>query len=86
MKNTLQKHILKKLDSMEEKLSTKLDPLDKYISEQAAKQRFKKGTTWFWNLRNKKGFPYTKLGGEVFYAVADLINYLDSNKKGGHDD
>jgi hypothetical protein len=72
----------KTLNKIEKFLFDKKPSVDDFISEYDAKKKFKRGTTWFWNLR-KTGFPYTKLGGEVYYSQTDLYNYLNNNKKGG---
>jgi len=72
----------KKLDEIQKILTDQKPTVDDFISEYDAKKKFKRGTTWFWNLR-QKGFPYTKFGGEVYYSLADLYNYLNKNKKGG---
>ena len=71
--------ILMKLDCIE-KLVSKQKPtdLDDFISEYDAKELLKRGTTWFWNLR-QSGFPYTKLGGQVYYDKKDLIKYFEGN-------
>ena len=71
--------ILQKLDYIE-KIVSKQKPadLDDFISEYDAKELLKRGTTWFWNLR-QMGFPYTKLGGQVYYSKKDLIQYFEDN-------
>ena len=55
--------LIKKIESIEKILNK--PSLDDYISEYDARSKFKKGKTWFFNLR-KSGFPYHKLKGEVF--------------------
>jgi hypothetical protein len=84
--NTLENEIRKisrKLDSIEKLLIVENpSQLDDFISEEVAKKILKRGTTWFWELR-KSGFPYSKLGGQVFYNKKDLIQHFESNMKGG---
>ena len=72
----------KTLDKIQKFLFDQKPTVDDFISEHDAKKKFKRGTTWFWNLR-QAGFPYTKLGGEVYYSLTDLYNYMSDNKKGG---
>jgi len=74
--------ILNRLGEIENQLKTNDSELSGFISEHQAKKMFKRGTTWFWNLR-QEGFPYTKLGGEVYYLKSDIAEYLMSNKRGG---
>jgi hypothetical protein len=73
--------ILAKLDLIEEKLIQQHEAeISDFISEHEAKQLFKRGTTWFWNLR-RCGFPFTKLGGEVYYQKKDMLKYFKDNLK-----
>jgi hypothetical protein len=74
--------ILNRLVEIERQLNTNDSKLADFISEHQAKKMFKRGTTWFWNLR-QEGFPFTKLGGEVYYLKSDIAEYLLSNKRGG---
>lgn len=75
--------ILERLKSLEDQIKSKSSPsISDYISEQEARKKFHRGTTWFWDLR-KSGFPYTKLGGQVYYKLQDLVDYLEKNRKGG---
>lgn len=69
-----------RLERIESLLQTPNDRLDDFISEEEAKKTFRRGTTWFWELR-KKGFPYTKLGAETYYRKKDLVDYFNSNLK-----
>ena len=78
----IMKVILAKLEQIEKNINSKKNPLDDFISEHEAKKKFKKGTTWFWNLRQKE-FTYTKFGGEVYYSLNDLYSFLQKNKQGG---
>ena len=74
--------IFQKLDEIEKKINQSQEiKLDDFISEFDAKEYFKKGNTWFWYLR-KTGFPYTKLGGQVFYSKNDLVHHLLENGRG----
>ena len=68
--------LIKKIESIEKILNK--PSLDDYISEYDARMKFKKGKTWFFNLR-KSGFPYRKLKGEVFYKKQDFIDYLEGD-------
>jgi hypothetical protein len=54
--------------------------LGNYISEIEARKVLKRSTTWFWELR-KKGFPFTKLGGETFYRIQDFVALLEQGFK-----
>ena len=82
MQNELLMKILNELGSIQKKLNMSEDEsLGDYISEQDAKELFKRGTTWFWNLR-KQGLPYSKLGGEVYYRRSDLKEWLDGRREG----
>ena len=77
MLNNNQLHrILKKLKEIEDKLN-RPKSLDDYISEFEAKKLLGRGTTWFWERRRYGELPYTKLGGQVFYLIKDLIKYLE---------
>ena len=77
--NNTFKEILEKLETIELLVSGKKEAdFDDYISEHDAKELLNRGTTWFWNLRNE-GFPYTKLGGQVYYHKKDLIMYFEDN-------
>ena len=69
--------LIKKIESIEKILNK--PSLDDYISEYDARSKFKKGKTWFFNLR-KSGFPYHKLKGEVFYKKQDFIDLLEGNQ------
>ena len=69
--------LIKKIESIEKILNK--PSLDDYISEYDARMKFKKGKTWFFNLR-KSGFPYHKLKGEVFYKKQDFIDYLEGDQ------
>ena len=73
------KSIKDKLNSIYEEISSKSNNVDDYISEHEAKKLLKKGTTWFWKLR-QNGFPYSKLGNEVFYLKRDFATYLANNE------
>jgi len=76
------KEIITRLDLMSKSIETlKKDKLEDFISQEKAKILFRRSTTWFWNLR-KSGFPYTKLGGEVYYRRLDLLRFLQDNMKG----
>ena len=78
----IMKFIIAKLEQIEKNINSQKNPLDDFISEHDAKKKFKKGTTWFWNLR-QEGFPYTKFGGEVYYSLNDLYIFLQKNMQGG---
>ena len=68
--------ILKKLKEIEDKLN-KPKSLDDYVSEFEAKKLLGRGTTWFWERRRSGELPYTKLGGQVYYLMSDLVKYLE---------
>ena len=77
MLNNQQLHrILKKLKDIEDKLN-RPKSIDDYVSELEAKKLLGRGTTWFWERRRSGELPYTKLGGQVFYLMKDLIKYLE---------
>jgi hypothetical protein len=82
-KQLLQK-ILSKVDQIEAQLldQNSQKSISDFISEEDAKKALKRSTTWFWELR-KSGFPFTKLGGQVFYNKKDLINHFEENMKSG---
>jgi len=68
--------ILNKLARIEEILSSQMEEsFHQFVSEQDAKKIFKKGTTWFWELR-QIGLPYSKVGGQVYYRKSDLLTLL----------
>ena len=70
------KTILQKLQKIESLLEeSKLEDLNSFISEQEAKNVFKRGTTWFWEQR-QCGLPFSKLGGQVLYRKSDLVELL----------
>jgi hypothetical protein len=60
-------HLLKKI--------TTPDPLQGYISEDDARARFKRGTTWFWTKR-QEGLQSIKVGATNYYLVEDLIKFF----------
>ena len=68
--------ILKKLKEIEDKLN-RPKSIDDYVSELEAKKLLGRGTTWFWERRRFGELPYTKLGGQVFYLMKDLVKYLE---------
>lgn len=69
--------ILKRLDTIEHLLQNQeSESISHFISEHDATKLLKKGTTWFWNLR-QAGLPYYKVGGQVYYKKTDLVNLLD---------
>jgi len=75
------KLILKKLDAIEKKLDEgKSENGDSYISESEAKKLLGRGTTLFWQLK-KRGFPYSKLGGTVYYNINELLKLLEEGVK-----
>ena len=70
------RRILKQLKDIDDKLE-KPKSIDDYVSELEAKKLLGRGTTWFWERRRAGELPYTKLGGQVFYLMKDLIKYLE---------
>ena len=70
------RRILKQLKDIEDKLY-KPKSLDDYVSEFEAKKLLGRGTTWLWERRRSGELPYTKLGGQVFYLMKDLVKYLE---------
>lgn len=75
-KNQQLHRILKKLKEIEDKLN-RPKSIDDYVSELEAKKLLLRGTTWFWERRRSGELPYTKLGGQVFYLMKDLVKYLE---------
>jgi hypothetical protein len=67
--------ILKKLENIEAKLQQA--DLTDYVSEEDAKKIFRRGTTWFWEQR-QRGLKYYKVGGEVYFKKQDLIEFIES--------
>lgn len=79
MDNKTTQIILKKLESIEHTLTkTKGNSLNDFVSEFEASKLLRRGKTWFWELR-QGGFPFTKLGGQVFYNRKDLAELLEKN-------
>ena len=74
--NSQFRRIIKKLNDIDDKLE-KPKSFDDYVSELEAKKLLGRGTTWFWERRRYGELPYTKLGGQVFYLMKDLIKYLE---------
>ncbi|MDG1712632.1 MAG: helix-turn-helix domain-containing protein [Woeseiaceae bacterium] len=74
--NSQFRRIIKKLNDIDDKLE-KPKSFDDYVSELEAKKLLGRGTTWFWERRRSGELPYTKLGGQVFYLMKDLIKYLE---------
>ena len=68
--------ILKQLKDIDDKLE-KPKSVNDYVSELEAKKLLLRGTTWFWESRRSGELPYTKLGGQVFYLMKDLVKYLE---------
>jgi hypothetical protein len=75
-KNQQLHRILKKLKEIEDKLN-RPKSIDDYVSELEAKKLLLRGTTWFWERRRSGELPYTKLGGQVYYLMSDLVKYLE---------
>ena len=69
--------IFRKLEDIDKKLIYQ-SSVNVYISERDAKKLLKRGTTWFWNQR-QKGLPFFKLGGEVYYKKSDLTLLMKTN-------
>ncbi len=79
MDHKTQKDILGKLDNIEKLLAqSDENSLNDFIPEIQASQILKRGKTWFWELR-QLGFPFTKLGGQVYYNRKDLVRLLENN-------
>ena len=74
--NSQFRRIIKKLNDIDDKLE-KPKSFDDYVSELEAKKLLGRGTTWFWERRTSGELPYTKLGGQVFYLMKDLVKYLE---------
>ena len=74
--NSQFRRIIKKLNDIDDKLE-KPKSFNDYVSELEAKKLLGRGTTWFWERRRSGELPYTKLGGQVFYLMKDLIKYLE---------
>jgi hypothetical protein len=55
--------------------------LTEWISEKDAMELLGKKVTWFWTRRKSGELPFTKVGGKVFYAMADLNQYLERNRR-----
>ena len=70
------RRILKQLKDIDDKLE-KPKSVNDYVSELEAKKLLLRGTTWFWERRRSGELPYTKLGGQVFYLMKDLVKYLE---------
>ena len=70
------RRILKQLKDIDDKLE-KPKSVNDYVSELEAKKLLGRGTTWFWERRRSGELPYTKLGGQVFFLMKDLIKYLE---------
>lgn len=70
------RRILKQLKDIDDKLEQPKSVND-YVSELEAKKLLLRGTTWFWERRRSGELPYTKLGGQVFYLMKDLVKYLE---------
>ena len=68
--------ILKQLKKIDDKLY-RPKSLDDYVSELEAKKLLGRGTTWLWERRRSGELPYTKLGGQVYYLMSDLVKYLE---------
>lgn len=70
------RRILKQLKDIDDKLEQPKSVND-YVSELEAKKLLLRGTTWFWERRRSGELPYTKLGGQVYYLMSDLVKYLE---------
>lgn len=70
------RRIFKKLKDIDDKLE-KSKSVNDYVSELEAKKLLGRGTTWFWERRRSGELPYTKLGGQVYYLMSDLVKYLE---------
>ncbi|MDB4161777.1 helix-turn-helix domain-containing protein [Bacteroidia bacterium] len=74
--NSQFRRIIKKLNDIDDKLE-KPKSFDDYVSELEAKKILGRGTTWLWERRRSGELPFTKLGGQVFYLMSDLVKYLE---------
>ena len=74
--NSQFRRIIKKLNDIDDKLE-KPKSFNDYVSELEAKKLLGRGTTWFWERRRSGELPYTKLGGQVYYLMSDLVKYLE---------
>lgn len=53
-----------------------------HISEDEAKIRLGRETTWFWYMRKKGMLPYLKIGTKVFYKESDIEGIADKIRNG----
>ncbi|UII32826.1 helix-turn-helix domain-containing protein [Fulvivirga ulvae] len=53
-----------------------------HISEDDAKARLGRETTWFWYMRKKGRLPYFKVGAKVFYKESDIESIANKIRNG----
>ncbi len=52
-----------------------------YMTEEEAKRRLGRKTTWFWNLRTSGELGYAKVGKKIFYLQDDIKKLIEKNTK-----
>lgn len=64
-------------------MGSKTSKVGELISEEEAKKKLGRETTWFWYMRKKGKLSYTKIGATVFYyekEIEKLQMVLNQNK------
>lgn len=60
------------------------DNLGEFIDQNAATKIVGRKGTWFFEMRRSGRLPYYKVGHKkIMYAKSDIIQLIESNKKGG---
>ena len=59
----------------------RIPKLNNWITEKQAMQLLDKKETWFWTMRNSGELAFSKVGGTVFYELADIEKLIARNKR-----
>ncbi|WP_224995940.1 helix-turn-helix domain-containing protein [Cesiribacter sp. SM1] len=74
------KEVLKFLKSKADE-NDSLPKLKNWITEKQAMLLLGKKETWFWKMRNSNQLAFSKMGGTVFYEMADIEELIARNKR-----
>ena len=58
----------------------KLGTQNDFITENEAKERLHKKSTWFWQMRKNGMLPYRKIGKSIYYSITEINQLLENSK------
>ena len=59
---------------------SKLGNQNDFITENEAKERLHKKSTWFWQMRKDKILPFRKIGKSIYYSKNEINQLLENSK------